>query len=191
MRLDWEKIFRGFTACPTDEDCGRLCRNGSRTVAACCNGKLFELIVFTEELAWARPRTTTWRGRRPKSEAEKRSIAKWADHIAPARCLTPRRCDRAHRSLTCRFFPLEPYFDARNRFVGLTYCYIAERHCPVVGQQMQIRQDFVDQGVAIWRQIFEVYPEERMCYEKTSRQLRARFAKKGRRVRIFRPTPSA
>jgi hypothetical protein len=189
MALDWEKIFGGFTACPTDEDCGALCRNGSRSVAACCDGKLFSLIAFTEELAWARPRTTTWRGKRPTTEAEKKAVAKWADHIAPARCLTPHNCDRAHRSLTCRFFPLEPYFDARNRFVGLTYCYNAARHCPVVRERRAIRQDYVDQSVVVWRQIFAAYPEERECYEKTSRQLRKRFAQQRRRIRIFRPTP--
>jgi hypothetical protein len=85
-------------------------------------------------------------------------------------------------------FPLEPYLDARGRFIGLTYIYGAARLCPLIGRQMDLRQEFVNQSMAIWRQIFAAYPEERNSYRTASRQLRARFTRQGRRARLFRPT---
>jgi len=53
---------------------------------------------------------------------------------------------------------------------------------------MDLRQEFVNQSMAIWRQIFAAYPEERSSYRTASRQLRARFTRQGRRIRLFRPT---
>jgi hypothetical protein len=188
VQLDWEKIYREFTACATDEDCGALCRSGSRGIAACCDARRLPLIVFTEELAWARSRTTCWHRRRPRNPAEKHTFSRWAEHIVPSCCVHPRRCDRPYRSATCRFFPLEPYLDAQGGFVGLTYIYGAARICPLVGRQMDLRQEFVDQSVAVWSQIFAAHPEERACYRKASRQLRYRFARQGRTIRLFHPT---
>jgi hypothetical protein len=188
VRLDWERMYQDFTACATENDCGDLCRNGSRAIAACCDGRRLGLVVYTEELAWARVRTACWHQKRPRNPAEQRVVSTWADHIVPARCQHPRRCDRPYRSVTCRLFPLEPYIDARGRFIGLTYMYGAGRACPLIGRQMDLRQEFVNQSVAIWKQIFAAYPEERACYRKASQQLRTRFARQGRRVRLFRPT---
>ena len=188
MRLDWNRMYRDFTASATDGDCGLLCRRDSRAIAACCDTRRLPLVVFADELAWARSRTACWHRKRPQGPTEKRAVATWADHIALARCAHPRHCDRPYRSLTCRFFPLEPYFDAYSKLAGLTYIYGAVRICPLIGRQMDLRQDFVNQSVAIWDQIFAAYPDERTCYQKASRQLRYRFARQGRTIRIFRPT---
>jgi hypothetical protein len=191
VTLDWEKIYREFTASATDEDCGGLCRNGSRTIAACCDARLFSLITYADELAFARPRTTCWHRKRPQTAKERRTVASWVEYIVPARCVQPRHCDRPYRSLTCRFFPLEPYIDARSRFIGLTYVYGGARHCPLIRREADLRQEFVDQCVAVWRLIFATYPDERRCYADTSRRLRARFTRQGRRIRVFRPTAAA
>ena len=188
MQLDWERMYQNFTAGATDGDCADLCRSGSPATAACCDTRRLPLIVFTDELAWAKARTACWHRRRPRSQAEKTAVATWANHIIPARCAYPRRCDRSYRSLTCRFFPLEPYIDAQGQFIGLTYIYGAGRICPLIGRQMDLRQDFVDQGVAAWVQIFAAYPEERQCYRRASRWLRSRFTRQGRTIRLFRPT---
>jgi hypothetical protein len=53
---------------------------------------------------------------------------------------------------------------------------------------MDLRQEFVDQSVAAWGQIFAAYREERACYQNASRQLRYRFARQGRTIRLFHPT---
>jgi hypothetical protein len=66
--------------------------------------------------------------------------------------------------------------------------YGAARLCPLIGSQMDLRQEFVNQSMAIWRQIFAAHPEERSSYRTASRQLRARSTRQGRTVRIFRPT---
>jgi hypothetical protein len=85
-------------------------------------------------------------------------------------------------------FPLEPHLDAGGKLLGLTYVYAAARVCPLVGREMPVRQDFVDQSAAVWREIFAAYPEEELCYTQVSRQLRARRARQGRGIRLFRPT---
>jgi len=188
VQFDWERMYQDFTACATEGDCGALCRQGPRGIAACCDSRRLPLVVFGDELAWARARTTCWHGMRPRNPAERRAVATWAEHVALARCVAPRHCDRPYRSLTCRMFPLEPYLDARGRFIGLTYIYGAARLCPLIGRQMDLRQEFVNQSMAIWRQIFAAYPEERSSYRTASRQLRARFTRQGRRIRLFRPT---
>ena len=188
MRLDWETLYREFTAPATDGDCADLCRTGSRARAACCGTERLSLIVFADELAWARARTRCWRGRRPRTPAEAREVATWAEYAVLARCVRPRHCDRPYRSLTCRFFPLEPYFDPHEGFTALTYIYAAARICPLIRGQMDLRQDFVNQSFAVWTQILTASPEEQSTYRRASRQLRSRFARQGRTIRLFRPT---
>jgi hypothetical protein len=188
VALDWEQMYREFTACATDGDCADLCRNGDDAIAACCDTERLGLVVFADELAWAKTRTACWHRRRPRNPVERQAIAAWADHVVLARCVRPRRCDRPCRSLTCRFFPLEPYIDPQGQFIGLTYIYSAARVCPLIGRQMDLRQEFVNQSFSVWSRIFAAYPEERNSYRKASRQLRYRFARRGRTIRLFRPT---
>ena len=186
--LDWERLYAEFTASVIDGDCATLCRRGPDGLGACCDGARLTLIVFRDELAWARQRTRGWRGGRPRTPAERKGVAAWADHVAWARCLRPRQCDRPYRSLTCRLFPLEPHLDAAGGFLGLTNVYEAARLCPLIRRQLPVRQAFVDQSAAVWRQILAAYPEERACYVRASRQLRSRFARHGRAIRLWRPT---
>ena len=55
MQFDWERMYQDFTACATEGDCGDLCRRDSRGIAACCDSRRLPLVVFGDELAWARP----------------------------------------------------------------------------------------------------------------------------------------
>jgi len=185
--LDWERLYRDFTGCVTEGDCAELCRAGAGRTPPCCDSDRLALVVFRDELAWARARTQCWRGGRPRSPAERREVAGWADHLALARCVRPRHCDRPNRSLTCRLFPLEPHLAGDGRFLGLTYVYAAARICPLIGREMEVRREFVDQSCAVWQQILAAYPDERACYTQVSQRLRQRLARQGRAVRLFRP----
>ena len=186
--LNWERLYQDFSACVTDGDCATLCCSDPQDIPACCNSERLALVVFADELAWARSRTTCWHGRRPRTTKERCDVANWAEHVALARCVHPRRCDRPHRSLTCRLFPLEPYLDREGRLVGLTYVASAARVCPLISRQIELRQEFVDQSYLVWREILAAFPEERTCYRNVSRRLRARLTKQGRTIRVFRPT---
>ncbi len=188
--LNWERLYRDFDACVIDGDCASLCCRTPEDIPACCNSDQLSLIVFADELTWARKRTQCWHGRRPRTAEERCEVARWADHVALAHCFHPRRCDRPNRSLTCRLFPLEPYLDAEGRLVGLTYVAGAARICPLIRREIPLRQEFVDQSYAVWREILDTFPEERACYRTVSRHLRARMAKQGRALRVFRPTIS-
>ena len=186
-KIDWQKIYNFFTAAVCDFDCGKLCAPDNDGLPACCINKIHEPIIFADELKWLRTRTDLWQQRPALTKREKKEAEEIEDYIKYANCRGIAHCQRRFRSLTCRFFPFEPYFDEKDRFVGLTYLYRAEDSCPLIGnRKIKINQRYINQSIRVWREIMAVYPREMDLYIDESRKLRRQFKLQDRKARIFK-----
>ena len=184
--IDWRKLYDSFDAPLCEVDCGTLCAPDNGGVPACCANQDCPPIIFTDELRWLRSKTDLWRKRRAGTAEDKRDDEEIEDHVKYARCKGVDKCDRRYRSLTCRFFPLEPYVDEKGVFAGLTYVYECEHICPMIANDsVAINPEYVRQAIAVWREVFRVYPLEYETYRDESRKLRRRFRRKNRPLALF------
>lgn len=190
--VKWQKLYDSFNAPLCAFDCGTLCAPGNGGIPACCTNEDCPPIIYTDELRWLRSRTNLWRKRRACTAEDKRDDAEIEDHVKYAQCKGVANCDRRYRTLTCRFFPLEPYVDEKGVFVGLTYVYECEHVCPIVANDnIEINPEYVRQAIAVWREIFRAYPLEYETYRDESRKLRRRFRRRNRPVALFTETESS
>ena len=185
--LNWGVLYRRLSAPLCDFDCGQLCAPANKGIPACCDNADCPPVLFTEELRWLRARTEQWRKRRAVSPHQKKDDREIEDYIVYAMCRGVESCKRRFRSLTCRFFPFEPYIDEKDRFQGLTWIYRCEHLCPLIGsRRYRINQQYVNQSIDLWKTLFALFPGERDCYCDESRKLRHRFAGEKRKIRVFR-----
>jgi hypothetical protein len=184
--INWQKLYKEFSAPISSINCGVLCAPRNGGVPHCCTFKNQEPVLFTSELAWLKTRTSLWRQMPVINKNDRRRAAEIEDYIKYAHCKGAAHCERRFRSLTCRFFPLEPYFEPGKKFVGLTFMYRAEAECPLIDHpEIAINQGYVDQAITVWKELFIAYPREVECYCNVSRGLRTSMKRKGRMIKVF------
>ncbi|OGJ86583.1 MAG: hypothetical protein A2487_11715 [Candidatus Raymondbacteria bacterium RifOxyC12_full_50_8] len=183
VEINWERLYGMFTAPVIEGDCSVLCAHENRGVPPCCSIRRHVPMLFKEEFAWLMKKTRMW--------SPKRALFSNHHAIMFCACKGVRECDRHYRSLSCRFFPFEPYMDDRGRFLGATWMYSVEKTCPLVGSAPEkVNQAFIDQFVRVWTKLFLVYHEEYEFYRAESRKLREAFARIDRNVQVFTPSLS-
>lgn len=184
--VDWARLYRSLSAPLCDIDCGKLCAPLHEGVPACCSHERQEPVLFTQELRWLREQTDLWKKRRVRTPEHRQQDQEIEDYIIYAHCKGINHCRRPFRSLTCRFFPLEPYFDELDRLVGLTWMYRAQNCCPLIEHPtVRINPRYVKQALAVWRTLMDAYPREVECYIEESRKLRRRFKRQRRTIKLF------
>lgn len=186
MSVDWRRLYKNFSAPICDVNCGELCAPLNNGVPRCCSNKDHEPVLYTGELAWLKTKSDLWCSMplRNKHDRHKASIIE--DYIKYAYCKGITSCQREYRSLTCRFFPLEPYFEPGKKFVGLTFMYRAQSSCPLIEHpKIKISQAYIDQAIAVWKEMFAAFPREIESYINVSRGLRTSMKRKGRAIKVF------
>ena len=185
--IDWGALYRGFTAPVTRINCGALCSKNNNGTPVCCNNNLHVPILFADELRWhTTSKNSLWHKRRSKTAFDKKQAAECADYIKYCHCNGAQKCRRSLRSLTCRFFPFEPYIAEDGTFVGITYLYRAGNDCPLVDNPaIDVTKAYVRQSIKIWRRIFDFFPDEFELYVEESRKLRRLFKKQNRIIKVF------
>ncbi len=183
---NWGSLYRQFTAPMCDFDCGSLCAPDNNGIPACCDNHDCPPIIFRDELRWLRSRTRVWRKRPARCAADKRADAEIEKYIVYATCHGVAQCSRTYRSLTCRFFPFEPYIERSGDFAGLTYVYRCEDLCPIISRDIhRVNQRYINQSIRAWEAVVETYPDEYELYHDQSRTLRRSFARRKRGIRVF------
>jgi hypothetical protein len=189
-RVNWKKLYKDFSAPICSTNCGNLCAPKNNGVPYCCIYKYQEPVLFTEELAWLETRTSIWRQMPITSQNDRRRAEAIEDYIKYAHCKGIVHCKRQYRSLACRFFPLEPYFEPGKKFVGLVYMYRAQSKCPIIAHpSIKISQTYINQAIKVWKELFVAFPRELECYIHNSRGLRASMRRKKRKIRVFTGNP--
>jgi len=184
---NWGILYNAFTAEVCDFNCGTLCAPDNGGEPACCRNDGCAPILYKDELRYLKSNTDMWRRRRARNEEERKEFAEIEDYICYGGCKGVTHCDRRYRSLTCRFFPFEPYIEKSGQFPGLTWVYRCDYLCPLIGnREVRINQEYIDQSVRVWWSMFALYPEEYSCYYEESEKTRRTLKRRGKRVRIFR-----
>jgi len=183
----WASMYRYFTAPLCDINCGSLCAPENNGIPVCCENEYHLPVLFSDELRWLRSKTNLWKKKPARTAAEKKEAAEIEVYITYAHCRGIDNCQRPFRSLTCRFFPFEPYIGKKGTFKGITWIYRSKDSCPLIkNKKLSINQAYIDQSITVWRKIFEYYPREFECYADESKKLRKKFKRKGRKIAIFK-----
>jgi len=183
-----QSLYRLMSAPMADFDCGTLCAPRNNGVPFCCDPDMSVPLLFRDELRWHRRHGNFWR-EMPLDEPDRRRLAEQCNDRNEVLALCPgiRKCDRRKRALVCRVFPFEPHCDPRGRILGLVYNYTPEIPCPLRRRRKNIyNPEYLRNAIMFWKEIMEIFPEERDLYIKESKKLRRRFRRLGRRVPVFR-----
>jgi hypothetical protein len=185
--IDWSQIYRRFSAPVTRIDCGALCAAKNKGVPVCCANSRHVPVLFTDELRWhTRAKTGMWRERPVRSKLDKKQADEILDYLKYCLCPGIKECQRGLRSLTCRFFPFEPYIDEDGEFVGITYMYRAGKDCPLIDNDaIKVNKAYVRQAMDVWATVFDLYPQELELYHDESRKLQRKFRKLNRVIKVF------
>ena len=190
--VNWEKLYEQLSAPICSINCGELCAPHNNGSPRCCCNEQHLPVLFTSELAWLKTRTDLWRQKSIRTAEERREAAEIESYIKYAYCKGISHCERNFRSLTCRFFPLEPYFEPGTRFAGLTFMYRAQSECPLIEHPtIAINQTYIDQAIDVWTEIFIAFPLEVESYINVSRGLRMSMKRQGKRIRVFKASSEA
>ena len=125
----------------------------------------------------------------PCDTPDRRKLAEECNDWKEVLTLCPgiRKCDRTRRALVCRVFPFEPHCDPNGKMIGLAYNYTPEIPCPLRRRRKNIYNPaYLRNAMIVWRDILDIFPEEKELYIEESRKLRRRFKRLGRRVPIFK-----
>ncbi len=179
-----ERLLTMLQAPVTDFDCGTLCAPTNGGVPVCCHSTSVLPVLYAAELALLQRRSDLWRRHVPHgADAPLQAAARACDVFAV--CKGHLLCERDNRSLSCRTFPFEPYCDHSGEFAGIVFCYDLAHLCPLILGQHAIRDDFVAQCCAMWRQLFAFDDEERRFYAAASARLRRSFGRRHEPIPVF------
>jgi len=184
-KVNWAKLYASFSAPLCDVNCGTLCAPDNGGIPACCENEYHMPVLFTDEYRWVKSRTDLWR-KAKKKEVRDGEYEEIEEYLKYAVCQGVSRCQRRYRSLTCRFFPLEPYIDKKGVFQGLTWIYRAKDSCPLIeNKKITLNQRWTNQAIGVWRELFRAFPMEWECYFEESAKLRKKMKRKKKKIALF------
>ncbi len=133
---------------PVPYDCGKLC--GS----ICCSDSPFEaedsyIYLLPGEKEYLESEGCTL----PivKERREEHYLPKsWGEYVYIVKCPGSYKCDRKHRPIQCRTFPLQPYISDKGK-LEMTLCYEdLPYRCPFVEGKETISDEFVSATYDAW-----------------------------------------
>jgi len=168
-------------------DCARLCR-GEDGLAYCCKIQNFVPVLFREEQSFWNEQGGLWQEYMSENTKELQSRDQIFCTCNFSSCL------RDLRSLSCRTYPLEPYFDRSGRFAGLTFLSTANEvdretgrlRCPLSRQFHHIRQAFINNTTLFFDQLLKLKPDEKEAYLESSRRHRKRHRECGIQIVVLK-----
>lgn len=173
-----------------DFNCGELCAAQNNGKPFCCDSKSVIPLLYRDEIRWDKEcGDKIWTTLCGEEIAElELPLCVDPEVEVYATCDCASRCPREKRSLVCRTFPFLPYFNKKEELDGLTYCFTEENRCPLVGRNdLKLNPEYVKNSCSFWKELLEIFPEDRELYIEESKELRERFIKQGKKLPIFRP----
>lgn len=189
--LDFPHIYQQFNASITLEDCGEKCASfNPNGKPVCCDICEAVPCVSDQEWQYLRNSTDLWHHLQPGECGVKDFDLKVLhQELSPYQlllaCKGPQFCQREYRAISCRQFPFFPYITADFRFIGLAYYWQFESACWVLSNLDKVRQQFVQESIHFFDELFNFWSEEMQSYANLSEQMRAHFLLKRRRIPIL------
>ena len=176
---DFEALYAGLASPPARFDCGKKCAPFNEGVPFCCDSGWVVPIAYREEWKFLRPRTRLWHEFRPRSASELAMVEEIDEEQSVfIECRGVAHCERENRSVSCRTFPYEPYFDGEENFLGLVYNRVLEGKCYLVDRHRVATKKFVGEFIRFFNRLFELLPGERELYIGQSRRYRQKMSRR-------------
>jgi hypothetical protein len=180
----------------TDYNCGTLCAPYYKGIPYCCVADQAVPLIYKSEFNFLKSRTDLWYKWKPGNEEDKELLSSARSDQVFCECRGVAHCDRRYRSITCRTFPLEPYFDRKNVFVGLTFLEdfllkdpeSGKVKCPLTSRKKDIRQEFIDEHFIFWEKLLLRLPDEAETYQMSSASIRKYHKKINKKVSVLFPS---
>lgn len=173
----------------TPYDCGKLCSPANGGEPFCCTLDNAVPMLYREEFRYLSQRTKIWRRWQPGNAQDRKQKKDEETRILIfCECKGVAHCERQNRSVGCRTFPLEPYFDARGCFIGLVFMKEFRNKCPLMSRLKDIKQSVIDKHYEFWRLIMDKKSDELHLYKSASRGWRISAAKRGVKLPILSPS---
>jgi len=186
-RLNFKELYLNFDTTITELDCGRKCAPyNEHGVPFCCDTNHIVPTSYNEEWNFLVSNTDLWhRWESDETEIDSHLRTDTPEGQVLIECLGHEKCQRDYRAITCRAFPFAPYITSSGTFIGLTYYWQYEELCWVISHLDQVTQEYRDEFVTTYDEIFKVYPEEFVEYKYHSYQMRQVFNHRYRAIPVL------
>ncbi len=184
-----KRLYRDFDIPVSAFDCGEVCAGRRRRkIPYCCDHYEAVPVLYREEYAFLRARTSMWRPFRGRNPAERKMVRDLReDHIYTV-CSGPKSCDRRYRGLVCRIFPVYPYLNASGEITGLYFNRTLRGKCILVDRPDFVQPAYIEQAISYWNAFLDLRPEEHEFYCRLTRSTENRVHGQGRRLIVIRPS---
>lgn len=158
-------------------DCGGKCSPyNERGVPFCCDTRHAIPTSYEEEWDYLIANTDLWHLWQGKNSEETNRIRKLTpEGQILIECKGHLLCQRDYRSITCRAYPFYPYIDSTGSFIGLSYYWEYEDRCWLISNLDIVSQEFRQEFVAAYENIFLQYPEEKDDFKYHAERMRREF----------------
>lgn len=183
---DFETLYSGFASPPARFDCGKKCAPFNEGVPFCCDSGWVVPVACHEEWKYLESRTRLWHEFRPRTSSELSMVEEVdAEQSVFLECRGAAHCERENRSVSCRTFPYEPYFDGEENFLGLVYNRVLEGKCYLVDRHLVATKKFIGEFLRFFRRLFELLPGERELYIQQSRGYRQKMSRRKKPIVVL------
>ncbi len=186
LDIDWKALYATFEAPITRYDCGKQCAPLSDSGDPfCCTTEHTIPVVFYEEWQYLSAKTELWHIYAPEDKTRRDLAESAGDGLLALECLGWEQCERDYRSLACRTFPFYPYVSREGEFLGLSYYWAYEDRCWVISHLELITDDYLQQFVAVYDQLFAAVSSELEDYRRYSATARRVFSRWKRSIPLL------
>ncbi len=183
---DFAELYKALPNAPAVFDCGKKCAPFNDGEPFCCDTGWVVPIAWREEFKYLQPRTNLWHEFRPRSTEEFEMIDEVdEDENIFIECKGPAHCERGFRSVSCRTFPYEPYFDNGGNLLGLIYNRVMEDKCYMVDRHNVVTKEFIRAFLRFFDLLIEKLPSERDLYMEQSRLYRQKMSRRKKPVVVL------
>lgn len=185
---DFASLYKDFESAPARFDCGKKCSPFNGGVPFCCDTGWVVPIAYRPEWKFLQERTRLWHEFRPRSGSELKMVDEVDEKESVfVECRGVAHCERHNRSVSCRTFPYEPYFDAEGNLLGLMYNRVMEDKCYLVDRHRIVTREFIRSFLRFFERLIEKLPSEKELYMDQSRNYRRQMSRRKKPVVVLTP----
>jgi len=183
---DFKELYRDLESAPATFDCGKKCSPFNDGEPFCCDTGWVVPIAYKPEWQYLQKRTNLWHEFRPRNSEEFELMDEIdEDENDFIECRGVKFCERENRSISCRTFPYEPYFDTKGNLLGLVYNRVMEDKCYLVDRHSVVKKEFIRQMLNFFEKLFKLHPSERELYMGESRTYRNKMSRRKKPVVVL------
>lgn len=187
----FRSLYQIFSVPITNLDCGQECLvHNPHNIPFCCDLSYAVPAIYHEEWQYLKEKSDLWHVLSDQESQIGKVLQNDLSEELPENmlylaCQGVQHCQRNYRSLSCRQFPFFPYITEDFRFIGLAYEWEFENLCWIISHLDQVSQTYRKEFVAVYDELFNLWPEEMESYAIKSAEMRSIFVNRKQRIPIL------